>query len=104
MKEPEQFDVVELLVDLPELSLQVGMQGAVVECYPDHSYDVEFTNSDGETLALVTLQLHQFVVVWRTETRTWVSVAEQIEALVERLTDDTQREVLNFTRLLYGRA
>ncbi len=78
MMEPEQFDVVELLVNLPEHGLRVGLQGAIVECYPDQSYEVEFTNRDGETLALVALPAHQFIVVWKANTKTWASVAEQV--------------------------
>ena len=33
MNQPELFDIVELLVDLPENKLQVGAQGTIVECY-----------------------------------------------------------------------
>lgn len=101
--EPEQFDVVELLVDLPEHTLKAGIQGAIVECYADQVYEVEFTNSEGETLALVTLPSQQFIVIWQSKTKTWVSVAEQIESLVARLTEDTRREVLDFARFIYER-
>jgi len=41
MIEPQQFDVVELLVNLPEHGLRAGLQGAILECYPDQSYEVE---------------------------------------------------------------
>ncbi|MBW4547956.1 MAG: DUF4926 domain-containing protein [Symplocastrum torsivum CPER-KK1] len=50
MTEPELFDVIELLVDLPEYNLRSGVQGAIVECYPGGTYEVEFSNKDGETL------------------------------------------------------
>lgn len=103
MIEPKLFDVVELLVDLPAQGLRAGSRGAVVECYPDQAYEVEFTNLEGETLAMMVLNPFQFIVVWKAETKTWVSVAEQIEALVSRLTDDTRQEVLDFARFLYER-
>jgi hypothetical protein len=103
MTKPELFDVVELLADLPEQGLRAGSRGAIVECYPDHAYEVEFTHLDGETLALVALDGSKFIVVWKAATKDWVSAAEQIESLVSRLTDDTRQEVLDFTRFLYER-
>jgi Domain of unknown function (DUF4926) len=72
MKSPELFDVVELLVNLPEQGLQVGAQGAIVEQYADQSFEVEFTNGEGEAIELVVLPVAQFVVVWRSASRTWV--------------------------------
>lgn len=74
MTQPELFDVVELLVDLPEFNLRAGIQGAIVECYRDNNYEVEFSNSDGETLALCSLSTQQFVVVWSAKTKTWLPV------------------------------
>ena len=55
MTQPELFDVVKLLIDLPEHNLRAGIQGAIVECYQDNNYEIEFFNSDGETLALCAL-------------------------------------------------
>ncbi|NJK58866.1 MAG: DUF4926 domain-containing protein [Pleurocapsa sp. SU_5_0] len=49
MTQPELFDVVELLIDLPELNLCAGVQGAIVECDRDNNYEVEFSNSDSTT-------------------------------------------------------
>ena len=46
---------------------------------------------------------HQFIVVWQAETKTSISVAEQIESLVSHLTQDTRQEVLDFTRFIYER-
>ncbi|MCY7285796.1 MAG: DUF4926 domain-containing protein [Cyanobacteria bacterium CAN_BIN43] len=103
MIKPAQFDGVELLIALSEQGLQAGMRGAIVECFSDQAYEVEFTNLAGETLALVTLAPHQFIVVWQAETKTSVSVAEQIESLVSRLTQDTRQEVLDFARFIYER-
>jgi hypothetical protein len=103
MTKPELFDGVELLADLPEQGLRAGSRGAIVECYADQQFEVEFTNSEGETLAMMALDASKFIVVWKAETKAWVSAAEQIEALVSRLTDDTRQEVLDFTRFLYER-
>ncbi|MFB2876949.1 DUF4926 domain-containing protein [Floridanema aerugineum] len=64
MIKPNLFDVVEMLVDLPEIGLQVGDRGAIVEEYSDRAYEIEFTNPQGETLALHTLSPEQFIVVW----------------------------------------
>ena len=44
MTKPELFDIIELLVDVPEYNLKVGTQGTIVECYEDQSYEIEFTN------------------------------------------------------------
>ena len=76
MIKPDFFDVIELLVDISELKLQAGDRGAIVEKYSDRAYEVEFTNSEGETLALPTLSPEQFIVVWQAETQIWVSLAE----------------------------
>lgn len=74
MTEPELFDVIELLVDLPEYNLRSGVQGAIVECYPGGTYEVEFSNKDGETLALCELKSEQFIVFWKAKTKTRSSV------------------------------
>ena len=101
--QPELFDVVELLIDLPEHPLRSGARGAIVDCHPDSTYEVEFTNEEGETAALCPLSADQFIVVWRAETRTWLPIAEQIAALVAHLPEDVGREVLDFARFLYER-
>ena len=101
MTQPELFDVVELLVDLPKLNLRAGIQGAIVECYRDNEYEVEFSNSDGETLALCNLSIQQFVVVWSAKTKTWLPVSEQVAAIVQNLDGNRQKKVLDFARFLY---
>jgi hypothetical protein len=40
-----------VLMDLPEENLRAGVRGAIVECYDDSKYEVEFTNEEGEALA-----------------------------------------------------
>jgi hypothetical protein len=103
MKSPELFDVVELLVNLPEAGLQLGAQGAIVEQYPDQSYEVEFANGTGETIALVTLAAAQFVVVWRSGSKTSVPVVERFEALMATLPEEALQEVFDFARFIQSR-
>ena len=74
MTSPELFDVVELLINLPERNLSSGVQGTILECYQDNNYEVEFSNSDGETLALCTLSAQQFIVVWSAKTKTYLHI------------------------------
>jgi hypothetical protein len=66
-------DVIELIADLPERNLRVGLQGAIVHCHTDEAYEVEFSDDDGETVDLVVLHPRQFIVVWRAETGQWVT-------------------------------
>ena len=103
MTEPELFDVVELLVDLPEDNLRAKVRGAVVECYDDNNYEVEFTNQEGETLALCTLSSKQFIIVWKAKTKSWLPVSEQIAAVISHLSEERKRELLDFARSLYQR-
>ncbi len=103
MIEPELFDVVELLIDLPEYNLRSGVQGAIVDCYSDEKYEVEFSNEEGETLALCTLLSEQFVVVWKAQTKSWLSVSEQLAEVVNHLSEERQQEVLEFARSLHQR-
>lgn len=55
------FDVVALTMDLPKYNLFRGEIGAVVECYSNDSYEVEFVSLDGYTYALLALQGNQLV-------------------------------------------
>ncbi len=50
------LDVVALTTYLPQYNLLRDEIGAVVECYPDQTYDVEFVAQDGYTYALVNLR------------------------------------------------
>jgi len=102
MLKPKQFDGVELLVDLPEEGLVAGAQGSIVELYED-AFEVEFTNDEGETLALLPLTKAQFVVVWRSASKSWVSVAEKVEALMAALPEEALAEVFDFARNAYRR-
>lgn len=105
MIKPELLDVVELLVLLPDLGAQPGELGTIVEVYgnPDNpkAYEVEFANDFGETTALKALTIDQFIVVWKNETRAWVPLADRLIAMLEKLPEDRQEQVVNFTRSLY---
>jgi hypothetical protein len=57
------LDVVTLVVDLPEYGLKAGDTGTVVNVFDDDlekSYEVEFTDDDGVTIAMPTLLPDQF--------------------------------------------
>ncbi|WP_448573138.1 DUF4926 domain-containing protein [Trichothermofontia sp.] len=101
---PEPFDIVELLVNLPEHNLFVGAQGAIVERYSDQDFEVEFSNEKGETLALCTLPSQSFIVVWQSATQQWVSVSEKIAAIINQMPERQQEEILNYARFLYQKA
>jgi hypothetical protein len=101
MIEPDLFDVIELLVDVPESNLKAGDRGAVVEKYGDRAYEVEFANSKGETLALCTLSAEKMLVIWQAKTKAWVSLFDRITAAIEPLSEDRQQEVLTFARSLH---
>jgi hypothetical protein len=54
----QELDLVVLNRDFPEYGLKEGDIGSIVHCYQPHdSYEVEFVNARGETIALLTLTL-----------------------------------------------
>jgi hypothetical protein len=56
----ELYEVVELVVDLPEDGLMAGTIGTIVDEYPDSGeYEVEFADKNGRTVALTTLRPEQ---------------------------------------------
>lgn len=101
MNKPTLFDLIELLINLPEFNLKRGDQGTIVEDYHDGFYEVEFSNDTGETIALCPLSIKQFIVVWQAETKTWLSITEKLTALINNLPQERQEAVLNFTLSLY---
>ncbi|MDJ0524525.1 MAG: DUF4926 domain-containing protein [Microcystis sp. M53600_WE12] len=101
MIKPELFDLVELLVDLPEHNLIMGEQGTIVEDYNDGCYEIEFSNDLGETIALCSLSMQQFIVIWKAQNKTWLSLTEKLTALIDKLPKEKQQKVLDFTRSLY---
>jgi hypothetical protein len=56
----KELDVVALRRDLPDANLRAGDPGTVVHIYSDGAYEVEFINSDGFTVGLLTLQSKDF--------------------------------------------
>ncbi|MCT7968456.1 DUF4926 domain-containing protein [Laspinema sp. D1] len=102
MIEPELFDIIELLVDLPNYHLPAGSHGAIVECFAAGEYEVEFANEDGETLALCTLSSEEFIVVWKANTKSCLSLSERLGAVLSRLSEERQQEVLEFARSVYS--
>ena len=96
MIKPDLLDIVELLVNLPDQDLKVGEQGTIVELYPDDHYEVEFSNDQGETLALCALSSEQFMVVWQAKTKAWVSLTDRLVTLIDHLPNERQQEVLDF--------
>lgn len=103
MSEPELLDVVELLVDLPERGVTAGSRGCIVEAFAGGKYEVEFTDGEGETMAQVVLPRSRFIVVWRAQSQSWVTVEEMIAALVANLSEETRLEVFDFARFVYSR-
>jgi hypothetical protein len=69
----------EFLVDVPEYNLQVGTQGIIVECYEDQSYEIEFTNFQGETELTCALSEKQFIAVWQSASKTWLFISNKAE-------------------------
>ncbi len=92
----ELFDVVELMVDLPEQGLSGGMQGTVLDVYADgDACEVEFSDQSGAPLAILALNREQFLVVWRARTRQWVSLADKTAELVSRMPTAVGIQVLD---------
>jgi hypothetical protein len=104
MIKPELFDIVELIVNLPEFQQSIGTQGTIVECHDPNHFEVEFSNEDGETIALCVLSPHQFIVVWQARTKQWLSSTDKIAAIFDNLSEPKREEVLNFARSLYQKA
>lgn len=50
-----ELDSVALKHDIAAHGLEQGDIGAVVHCYDDTAYEVEFVTADGKTIALLTL-------------------------------------------------
>jgi len=61
MAEIELHSVVALLEDLPEQGLVRGQVGTVVEVWAPGVYEVEFSDDDGRTYALVSLKAEQLM-------------------------------------------
>jgi Domain of unknown function (DUF4926) len=101
---PELFDVVELLVNLPEFQQSIGSQGSIVECHDPNHFEVEFSDEAGETTALCVLLPQQFIVVWQAQTKQWLTTTDKITAIFDNLSENKREEVLDFARFLYQKA
>jgi hypothetical protein len=101
---PELFDIVELLVNLPEFQQSIGTQGSIVECHDLNHFEVEFSNEAGETTALCVLLPQQFIVVWQAQTKQWLTTTDKITAIFDNLSENKREEVLDFARFLYQKA
>ena len=58
-----EIDVVALTQDLPELGLNKGETGTVVDISESGVFLVEFSNKNGEMIALESLKIEQIVLV-----------------------------------------
>ncbi len=57
------LDVVALTEDLPQRGLTRGQVGTVVEILGPDIFEVEFSNDEGRTYALLGLHAHQLLVL-----------------------------------------
>ena len=104
MTNPELFDIVEILVNLPEQKQFIGSQGTIVECHDDHNFEIEFADDNGVTTALLALSDNQFIIVWKSATKQWIPTTEKVISLLDHLPENKQEEILNYARFLYQRA
>ncbi|HMN27747.1 MAG TPA: DUF4926 domain-containing protein [Caldilineaceae bacterium] len=103
MIQPDLFDTVELLIDLPNSHIRAGALGAIVEQYDERHFEIEFSNEAGETEQLCSLSADQFIVVWRNVTQSPATMADLMAQLTLRLDESEQREILDFARFLHAR-
>tara|TARA_Y100000588_G_scaffold192386_1_gene206403 strand:- start:25685 stop:25912 length:228 start_codon:yes stop_codon:yes gene_type:complete len=52
----KELDTVVLKHDIKEHNLEQGDVGAVVHCYPEEEFEVEFVTGEGTTAAVLTLK------------------------------------------------
>jgi hypothetical protein len=60
---PQLLDVIALLEDRPEEGLYRGQVGTVVEQFKNDMFEVEFSDDEGQTYAVLTLPAHQLMVL-----------------------------------------
>jgi hypothetical protein len=58
-----EIDIVALTQDLPELGLNKGEMGTVVDKSQSGMFLIEFSNKNGEMIALESLKIEQIVLV-----------------------------------------
>ena len=57
------LDTVALIVDMPALNLYRGQVGTIVEEYEPGVFEVEFSDLQGRTYALETLEVSQLMLL-----------------------------------------
>jgi hypothetical protein len=57
------FDMVALTQDLPEEGLSTGQVGAIVEVWERGVFEVEFSDQEGKTYAMLALREDQILVL-----------------------------------------
>jgi hypothetical protein len=63
MPEIELLDSVALLKNLPQKNLLKGQVGTVVEKLDDTTFEIEFTNSEGETILITPLSEKDLILL-----------------------------------------
>ena len=61
----EEYDVVVLKKDLPELNLKKGEQGTAVLLLAPNVFEVEFCDADGITYAMGSIKGEDLSIVWK---------------------------------------
>jgi hypothetical protein len=93
-------DLIKLITDIPDKNLHTGMLGAIVHCHNENCYEVEFSNEDGETLACLALETKQFIQVWNSEKKQWLSANERVANIIQYLPEETAEEILHYACFL----
>jgi hypothetical protein len=60
---PKLLDVVALLEDIPDHGLRRGQVGTIVEELAPDAFEVEFSDDNGQTYALLALRVDQLIVL-----------------------------------------
>lgn len=63
MNKIQLLDVVALTEDLPERKLRRGQVGTVVEILDEGVFEVEFSDTDGRTYAMLAVRADQLMVL-----------------------------------------
>ena len=64
INQPNMLDVIALTTDIPEFNLYSGQVGTIVEILADgEAFEVEFSDSQGQTYESVGLTSEQFIVL-----------------------------------------
>ena len=100
---PMPYDVIETLHPLVDGNVPTGSQGTIVHQHADGVFEVEFTDDNGQTIALETISREQFVIVWRAEVAENVPITAQLAQVTATLPQQSRIEVLDFAHFLSSR-